>query len=96
MVAAAEITFKTIPKPEIVNLKLYDFNLICLYRTRPRPGPEGIPRQTALPLADSAELARGGEIAFGAVGFTQTLLAEPILTDKQHLSLRERSRLTRR
>ena len=39
---------------------------------------------------------RAGEIAFGAVGFTQTLLAEPVLTTKQHLSLRERSRLTGR
>jgi hypothetical protein len=37
-----------------------------------------------------------GEIAFGAVGFTQTLLAEPVLTNRQHLSLQERSRLTGR
>jgi hypothetical protein len=36
----------------------------------------------------------GGEIAFGAVGFTQTLLAEPVLRDRQHLSRRERSGLT--
>lgn len=36
----------------------------------------------------------GGEIAFGAVGFTQTLLAEPVRRDRQHLSRRERSRLT--
>lgn len=35
-----------------------------------------------------------GEIVFGAVGFTQTLLAEPVLTDRQHLSLSERDRLT--
>jgi hypothetical protein len=27
------------------------------------------------------------EIAFGAVGFTQTLRAEPVLTERQHLSL---------
>lgn len=33
-------------------------------------------------------------IAFGAVGFTRTFCAEPITTDKQHLSLRERNRLT--
>ena len=39
---------------------------------------------------------KAGEIAFGAVGFTQTLLAEPVLTDKQHLSLRERGMLTGR
>jgi hypothetical protein len=37
-----------------------------------------------------------GGIAFGAVGFTQTLHAEPVLTDKQCLSRSERSRLTRR
>ena len=37
-----------------------------------------------------------GEIALGAVGFTQTLLAEPVLTSKQHLSLKERNRLLRR
>lgn len=37
-----------------------------------------------------------GEIAFGAVGFTQTLLAEAVLTDRQRLTLRERTRLTRR
>lgn len=36
------------------------------------------------------------EIVFGAVGFTQTLRAEPILTEKQCLSFRERSRLTSR
>jgi hypothetical protein len=35
----------------------------------------------------------GGEIAFGAVGFTQTLHAEPILTKNQYLSLNERIRL---
>lgn len=33
-----------------------------------------------------------GEIAFGAVGFTQTLRAEPILTDRQCLSLKQRNR----
>ena len=32
-----------------------------------------------------------GEIVFGAVGFTQTLLGDPVLTDKQHLSPMERS-----
>ncbi len=36
---------------------------------------------------------KGGEVCFGAVGFTQTLLAEPVLTNEQHLSLRERDRL---
>ena len=36
------------------------------------------------------------EIAFGAVGFTQTLRAEPVLTEKQCLSLSKRSRLTSR
>jgi hypothetical protein len=35
------------------------------------------------------------EIAFGAVGFTQTLRAEPVLSDKQSLSRSERSRPTR-
>ena len=35
----------------------------------------------------------GGEIAFGAVGFTQSLRAEPVLTDNQCLSLRERTPL---
>jgi len=34
-----------------------------------------------------------GEIAFGAVGFTQTLLAEPTLTENHGLSLSERTRL---
>jgi len=34
-----------------------------------------------------------GEISFGAVGFTQTLLAEPILVDAQKLSRQERRRL---
>jgi len=38
----------------------------------------------------------GGEIAFGAVAFTQTLLAEPMVCDDQHLSSRERSRLIER
>jgi hypothetical protein len=32
-----------------------------------------------------------GEIVFGAVGFTQTLQGDPVLTDKQHLSPAERS-----
>lgn len=34
-----------------------------------------------------------GEIALCAVGFTQTLLAEPVLMDEQSFSLRERNRL---
>ena len=36
------------------------------------------------------------EITFGAVGFTQTLRAEPVLTEKQCLSRAERNRLTNR
>ena len=35
-----------------------------------------------------------GEVAFGAVGFTMTLLTEPVLIDRQSLSRRERARLT--
>ena len=35
------------------------------------------------------------EIAFGAVGFRQILRAAPVVTDKQHLSLKERGRLAR-
>ncbi len=38
----------------------------------------------------------GGEIAFGAGGFSQTLRAEPILTERQCLPLTERIRLTNR
>lgn len=34
----------------------------------------------------------GGEITFGASGFTQTLRADPVLTERQHLTLRERTR----
>jgi hypothetical protein len=34
-----------------------------------------------------------GEIVFGAVDFTQTLRAEPVLTDKQCLSVQSRKRL---
>ena len=37
-----------------------------------------------------------GEIAFGAVGFTQTLRAEPVLNEREHLSLKERNRITGR
>jgi hypothetical protein len=37
-----------------------------------------------------------GSIEFGAVGFTQKLLAEAIVSERQHLSLRERNRLTGR
>ncbi len=33
------------------------------------------------------------EIVFGAVGFTQTLRAEPILTERQCLSLKDRTRM---
>jgi hypothetical protein len=36
---------------------------------------------------------QAGEIAFGAVGFTQTLRAEPVVIDRQSLSPRERARL---
>jgi hypothetical protein len=36
------------------------------------------------------------EISFGAVGFTQTLRAEPVLKEQQCLSLSERNRLTAR
>ena len=38
----------------------------------------------------------GGEIRFGAFGFTQTLLANPIdVVGRQHLTLRERTALLR-
>jgi hypothetical protein len=37
-----------------------------------------------------------GSIEFGAVDFSQSLLAEPIVSDRQYFSLRERSRLTGR
>jgi hypothetical protein len=36
---------------------------------------------------------KGGKIAFGALGFTQILLAEPALASNTCLSLRERTRL---
>lgn len=39
---------------------------------------------------------QNAEIVFGAVGFTQTLLAEPGLCNQQHLSRAERSRLLAR
>lgn len=38
----------------------------------------------------------GSEITFGAFGFTQTLRAEPVLTERQCLSFEERSRLLAR
>ena len=37
----------------------------------------------------------GSEIRFGAVGFTQTLLAEPVVLDRQLLTLGERTRTLR-
>lgn len=36
---------------------------------------------------------RAGEIAFGAVGFTQTLRSEAVVSGKQSLSLRQRKQL---
>jgi len=39
---------------------------------------------------------KGGELCFGAVGFTQTLLAEPVVTEAQRLAPSERRRLTGR
>lgn len=37
---------------------------------------------------------QGGEIQFGAVGFSQDLRAEPVLSENQHLTLRERAART--
>jgi hypothetical protein len=37
-----------------------------------------------------------GQISFGAVGFTQTLLADPVVVDTQHLSRADRQRLGQR
>ncbi|MFQ5992883.1 MAG: hypothetical protein ACE5NA_10655 [Nitrospiraceae bacterium] len=37
---------------------------------------------------------KSGAITFGAVGFTQTLVSETVLTDQQRLSRRERRSLT--
>lgn len=37
---------------------------------------------------------KSGAITFGAVGFTQTLVSETVLTDQQRLSRRERHSLT--
>jgi len=39
---------------------------------------------------------KSGEISCGAVGYSQTLLTEPVRSNKQYLSLKERSRLTSR
>jgi hypothetical protein len=36
---------------------------------------------------------QGGKISFGAVGFTQELLAEPQLTEQQHFTRVERDAL---
>lgn len=36
----------------------------------------------------------GGEITLGAAGFTQTLRAEPVVTERQHLSSAERRQLS--
>ncbi len=36
---------------------------------------------------------KGGELAFVASGFTQTLLAEPVVSDKDYLSLSQRRRM---
>jgi hypothetical protein len=36
---------------------------------------------------------RGGELRFGAAGFTQVLLAEPIISGSNHLSAAERRRM---
>lgn len=38
----------------------------------------------------------GGEISFGAAGFTQTLRAAPVVTDAQHLSFESRRRMLAR
>jgi hypothetical protein len=46
-------------------------------------------------LVDLQTLTRG-KIEFGAVGFSQTLLAEPVLSARQHLTRHERNRLTGR
>ncbi len=37
-----------------------------------------------------------GRIEFGAVGFSQILLAEPVVRERQHLTLLERTQLTNR
>lgn len=102
-VAPATLTFHGVTDPRIsidwgrsgFQVALYGVSIDRIERERVRDQKVYLDR----PYHSWRILLNGpkeGEIAFGAVGFTQTLLAEPILTDQQHLSLRERTSLTGR
>ena len=50
------------------------------------PNQEGYPERTYYRWRIELNLPQGGEITFGASGFTQTLRAEPVLLDEQRLA----------
>ena len=57
----------------------------------PVPDQEGYPERVYYRWRIELNLPRGGEIAFGASGFTQVLRAEPVLLDEQKLSSADRT-----
>ncbi len=54
------------------------------------PNQEGYPERTYYRWRMELNLPQGGEITFGASGFTQTLRAEPVLLDEQRLLAADR------
>lgn len=59
---------------------------------RPIERPEGYPGTRSWAWTVSLATPTPGEIHFGASGFTQELQAEPVLTEKQSLTIAERER----
>ena len=55
------------------------------------PTPDGYPEWACYRWRIELNWPQGGEIAFGASGFTQTLRAEPVLLDEQRLVAAERA-----
>ena len=64
---------------------------IAAITRQPFPRPEGYPEWAYFKWRIALNLPQGGEIAFGASGFTQTLRAEPRLLDEQRLPAGERA-----
>ena len=72
---------------------LHDVSIEAITR-EPVPNQEGYPAREHYRWRIALNWPQGGEIGFGARGFTQTLRAEPVLLDQQRLAAGTRGHTT--
>jgi hypothetical protein len=100
-VAPAELAFHGVTDPRIAidwgdsggQTGLHELSIDAIHRERVRDQKVFLDRPYYR-WRIALNWPAGGELAFGAVGFTQTLRAAPVRTEQPRLSRRERTRPT--